>query len=68
LGGERRFGRDTGRVAREIMDDDAIGPGELLALVALAVGHLNRRTPRHDQHGEHNAAAPVVRVDVVRML
>ena len=52
LGGERRFGRDIGGVAREIMDDDAIRPGQLRALVSLPLGHLGRRATRHGYDGE----------------
>lgn len=36
LGGKSRFRRDLGRVRRKVIDDDAIGPGKLLALVCLA--------------------------------
>ena len=50
LGRERRFGRHLGRVRREVMDDDALGPSELLALVALPLGDLGRGAAgQHDQ-------------------
>jgi hypothetical protein len=40
LRGERRFGRNVGGVRREVVDDDAIGPSELRALVTLALSYL----------------------------
>jgi hypothetical protein len=56
LGRERRIGRHLGGIRGEIVDDDAVGPGELCALVALALRDFGRCAPRHDNEGEQQCS------------
>jgi hypothetical protein len=66
LRGERGFGRHLGGICRDIVDDDAIRPGELRALVALALRDLGRSAARHDREQQRCGAG--VRAGFVRML
>jgi hypothetical protein len=43
---------EASRDGREIVNDDAVGPGEPLARVTLALGDLGRGAAGHDGEGE----------------